>query len=60
MANTVFDFWLMAMQDTAGELGPTVGNHTHNKIYNSSFADSHRTCPVMLAEDAVSEEDEVR
>lgn len=59
MANTVFDFWLMAMQDTAGELGPTVGNHTHNKIYNSSFADSHRTCPVMLAEDAVSEEDEV-
>lgn len=54
MANTVFDFWLMAMQDTAGELGPTVGNHTHNKIYSASFADSHRACPVIVAEDVES------
>ena len=52
MANTVFDFWLMAMQDTAGELGPTLGNHTHNKIYSASFADSYRACPVIVAEDA--------
>lgn len=58
MANTVFDFWLMAMQDTAGELGPTVGNHTHNKIYSASFADSHRVCPVIVAEDVESEEED--
>lgn len=58
MANTVFDFWLMAMQDTAGKLGPTTGNHTHNKIYSASFADSHRTCPVIVAEDVESGDEE--
>lgn len=49
MANTVFDFWLMAMQDTAGELGLTAGNHTHNKSYSASFA--HPACPLIVAED---------
>lgn len=51
MANTVFDFWLMAMQDTAGELGLTAGNHTHNKSYSASFAQSHPVCPIIVAED---------
>lgn len=55
MANTVFDFWLMAMQDVAGELGPTGGHQTHNKSYSASFMDhSNRLpamCPMIVAED---------
>lgn len=58
MSNTVFDFWLMSMQDSAGELGPTLGNHTHNKIYSASFADCHRTCPVIVAEEVAGSPNE--